>query len=172
MPVISTRDSARGPHILVVDDDKTSLERSRQRLREAGYRVTATTMVAEVTTYLALLQPDVLLLDVLMPGLSGETVALLLRQQSLLGATRVILHSPVSPNLLRNLVDTSGALGVLAATDDDDAFLRAFRLLLESAGIDARDERERNDLLTSGTHRIGAPRKVEAKPLLKQVRRR
>jgi CheY-like chemotaxis protein len=98
--------------ILFVDDDALVARIYSKKLREAGFDV----MVAEdgvtaskqVTEY----QPDLVVLDLLMPRLSGADVLKYIREHPTLNKTRVVVFSN---SFLAALVEQVGALGVEAA---------------------------------------------------------
>jgi two-component system phosphate regulon response regulator OmpR len=58
-------------HVVVVDDDPKLRQLLAKYLQEAGYLVSAMESVAATEALLALCQPDVLLMDVMMPHTSG-----------------------------------------------------------------------------------------------------
>ena len=61
--------------ILLVDDDEGFLLAARHLLEAAGYDVTPAVGAAEARTHLESQTPDLILLDVLMPGEDGFTFA-------------------------------------------------------------------------------------------------
>jgi two-component system phosphate regulon response regulator OmpR len=66
---------ANGPqddcHILVVEDDPRLRERLARYLSGEGFRVTAASDAAEARSQLRAINPDLMVLDVMMPGESG-----------------------------------------------------------------------------------------------------
>jgi two-component system phosphate regulon response regulator OmpR len=58
-------------HILVVEDDPRLRERLARYLSGEGFRVTAAGTAAEARTQLRAINPDLMVLDVMMPGESG-----------------------------------------------------------------------------------------------------
>jgi two-component system, OmpR family, phosphate regulon response regulator OmpR len=58
-------------HILVVEDDPRLRERLARYLSGEGFRVTAAANAAEARTQLRVINPDLMVLDVMMPGESG-----------------------------------------------------------------------------------------------------
>ena len=62
---------AETPHILVVDDDPKTLIHVRGILEEAGYRAFVTADPEEVPRLLETHLPDLVLLDLLLPGMDG-----------------------------------------------------------------------------------------------------
>jgi two-component system phosphate regulon response regulator OmpR len=72
--------SADKPHILVVDDDTRLRELLRSFLSRNGFRVTAAGHAAEARERLAVLDFDLIVLDVMMPGETGLDFAAELRR--------------------------------------------------------------------------------------------
>ena len=67
-------------HILVVDDDKDILELISYNLNKNGYRVTCVTTGEEALEKARSEAPDVLILDLMLPGLDGLEVCRILRK--------------------------------------------------------------------------------------------
>ncbi len=61
--------------VLVVDDDPSMLLLCRANLRESGLRVREATSASEALASVRLDRPDLILLDIMMPGVSGWQVA-------------------------------------------------------------------------------------------------
>ena len=59
------------PHILVVDDDTRLRERLSSFLSRSGFRVTVASQAAEARERLGVLDFDLIVLDVMMPGQTG-----------------------------------------------------------------------------------------------------
>jgi len=72
--------AADKPHILVVDDDTRLRELLRSFLSRNGFRVTAAGHAAEARERLAVLDFDLIVLDVMMPGETGLDFAAELRR--------------------------------------------------------------------------------------------
>ncbi len=60
------------PHILIVDDDTHISEMLKTALRAEGYTVSAAYSGTEAAMLLTQIKPDLVLLDLMLPGLSGE----------------------------------------------------------------------------------------------------
>jgi two-component system phosphate regulon response regulator OmpR len=69
-------------HILVVEDDPRLRERLARYLTGEGFRVTAAGDSAEARTQLRAINPDLMVLDVMMPGESGLDLTQSLRRES------------------------------------------------------------------------------------------
>ena len=72
--------SADKPHILVVDDDTRLRELLRSFLSRNGFRVTVAANAAEARERLDLIDFDLIVLDVMMPGQSGLDLATEIRR--------------------------------------------------------------------------------------------
>jgi DNA-binding NtrC family response regulator len=111
--------STRG-RFLVVDDDIVALEVAKERLEAAGFSVVTRNKAFGTLGYIWKEEPDYVLLDVHMPGLSGDALAKLLTEGK--SVTGVILHSAAHKNDLASLAYQAGALGIIEKTDDDQHF--------------------------------------------------
>jgi two-component system, OmpR family, phosphate regulon response regulator OmpR len=72
---------ADDPHILVVDDDARLRGLLSRYLAGAGFRVTTADNAADARTKLRVINPDLMVLDVMMPGESGLSMTEALRQE-------------------------------------------------------------------------------------------
>ncbi len=79
--------------ILIVDDDRFSAEAVARPLASAGYEVTTLDSGAAAMDWLDDQTADLVILDVMMPGLSGFDVCRRLRQRDTTRTTPVILLS-------------------------------------------------------------------------------
>ena len=61
-------------HIMLVDDDTCIIEMLRELLEKEGYSVTAAYSGSEALLAIPKRRPDLILLDLMLPGLSGEEV--------------------------------------------------------------------------------------------------
>jgi adenylate cyclase len=62
-------------HILVVDDDPSIRRMFQLLLNDTGYRVSTATSGEEALAFLDLVTPDLVLMDLMLPGISGQQVA-------------------------------------------------------------------------------------------------
>src|SRR5262249_60056635 len=81
------------PRVLVVDDDASIRQICRELLEIGGYQVrdagSANTALAEARRF----RPDMILLDVLMPGIDGYRCAEMLRSDPAIGMAPIIFLS-------------------------------------------------------------------------------
>ena len=116
----------------MVDDDPVVLELVRGWLEEAGYAVEVRETALGTAQQVAVDQPDVVLLDVMMPALSGSELAQLIRRHHRTALASVILHSSLEQKELDALVVKTGALGALPKTNDAERFVADFDRLMSS----------------------------------------
>ena len=114
--------------VLVVDDDAVARQVVTTILSAQGYEVMVRTEALGTMAVIVRERPDIVVLDVNMPGLSGDALARLVSSKA--GhIPRVILHSSQSKNELSKLAREAGALGCIEKGDPRD-FLEAFEALL------------------------------------------
>jgi DNA-binding response OmpR family regulator len=77
--------------ILVVDDDPDSLDIVRTFLESRGYEVATASDGRSGLAKLDQVRPDLVLLDVMMPGMDGWEVARIIKNHPDLGETRVVM---------------------------------------------------------------------------------
>ncbi|MFW6250087.1 MAG: response regulator [Alkalispirochaetaceae bacterium] len=78
-------------HVLVVDDETDILELIRYNLQKEGYRVTTVKTGEEGLKLTRELEPDVLVLDLMLPGLDGLTVCNRLKREESTRSIPVIM---------------------------------------------------------------------------------
>ena len=109
------RNSQKKKKVLVVDDDELHLYTTKELLQDefcevithkSNHGIGVTTLVRDV-------QPDLILLDVNMPGLSGDQLAKLLRWRN----APFIFYSSNDEDSLRELAAQYGAKGYISKGD-------------------------------------------------------
>jgi DNA-binding response OmpR family regulator len=115
--------------VLVVDDDPVVLEVVRERLDAAGFDVYVRDEALGTSQWVAREQPDFVLLDVMMPALSGGELGQLLKRSAATNHTAVILHSSLNAAALRPVVARTGAVGWIGKTHDGARFIADFEAL-------------------------------------------
>lgn len=83
-------------HILVVDDNESAREISQRTLSQAGFTVSVAASGGEAIEQACSLQPDLILLDVMMPEMDGWQVLETLRESAATQAIPVIIQSMVN----------------------------------------------------------------------------
>lgn len=115
--------------VLVVDDDPIILEVVRERLDQAGYDVHVRADALGTSQWVAREQPDFILLDVMMPALSGGELGQLLKRSNSTNQTAVILHSSMAAASLQAVIERTGAIGAIGKTHDGEKFMLEFERL-------------------------------------------
>lgn len=105
---------------LVVDDDPVALEVARERLESIGFDVSTRDQALGTSSYILQNRPDFVLLDVMMPALTGGELAQVLKRRAT--RTGVILYSSKPPGELRALAEATGALGSISKAFGDKEF--------------------------------------------------
>jgi len=88
------------PTVMLVDDNLETLEETASVLRFAGFRVLIQSSPFGVTALVNRERPDVVVLDVMMPGLSGEGLGKVLRDNSF---APIIFFSAMPEEQLRDI---------------------------------------------------------------------
>ena len=149
---------ARGKKtILVVDDEKHIRELLRQVLEENGYNVLEAQDGIHAITQIKKQMPDLITLDVMMPGISGFDVAAVLKSDPVTAAIPIIILSiiedkergyrlgidkyltkPVDTEALLDHIDSILSKGPskkkVLVIDDDISVVKALRDVLDSKG--------------------------------------
>lgn len=99
--------------VVIVEDDKQSARMADKLLRNAGFQV----MLAEdgeagLTTIFEN-QPDVVLIDLGLPDIDGQTVVALLRQQTELAHTPIIAFTAWPEDTAHSMAEAYGCDGVI-----------------------------------------------------------
>jgi CheY-like chemotaxis protein len=119
--------------VLVIDDDPVSLALGQAALERHGHTVVTLERALGATAVILRERPDVLLLDLDMPGLSGDAWLHMLRERRILGGDEqlaVILHSGADPAELEKIARETGALGGISKQGSALAFVREFERLV------------------------------------------
>jgi CheY-like chemotaxis protein len=117
--------------VLVVDDEPLILRIVRHRLEQAGYDVVTRTEALGTLNEISRLKPQLVLMDVNMPALSGLKLARLIRNDRRFADVGLVLHSSEDLGVLRGCADTVGALGAIPKTNDGELFITLFESLFE-----------------------------------------
>lgn len=116
--------------VLVVDDDLMTLEIVRAVLEDLGYLVGTRDRALGTSAAILRERPDVVLVDVQMPGLSGAEIVRLGRETPTLADTVFILHSGAEAENLDRLRVETGAHGAIAKTSDQASFIEQFEAVV------------------------------------------
>jgi CheY-like chemotaxis protein len=123
--------------VLVVDDNTELVHFYRHYTQDTPYRITHLTDGARLLDVIQTERPDVIVLDVMLPGVDGWDLLVQLRRQSASRAVPVIVCSVIRAE---NLALTMGAAHYLPKPVRRQEFIRALDRVLssrsEAAGLD------------------------------------
>jgi CheY-like chemotaxis protein len=110
--------SGRKPKIVVIDDNEIVLEATKGALEGAGYEVLTHDRPVGCVALILHEKPDLVLMDVNMPGLGGDTIVSVLVKALPTNDTILLLHSSASAELLRSKAMSAGAHGYIQKSSD------------------------------------------------------
>jgi DNA-binding response OmpR family regulator len=122
------------PKILVIDDDEKMLGAVRRLLTSAGMDVITSSSSLELPKLVQREKPDLILLDIEMPTLSGEHVLDFTKLFDFLRATPIVLHSAKSEEELQGLVERSNAIGYIKKTGNPLSLVAQVKTFLAQRG--------------------------------------
>ena len=99
--------------ILIIDDDESHIYSTKGLLEAEGYEMFVQSMPLGTTNLVKQLAPDLVLLDVNMPGLSGDRLALILRGNADTKSVPILLYSSNDEDVLRKTVRDQGLDGYI-----------------------------------------------------------
>jgi DNA-binding response OmpR family regulator len=109
--------------VLLIDDDAAMLRTASRILARAGFDVLTHEGAFDATNVITRFRPDVALIDVNMPFMSGDRlVTLLAKQRST--RTQIVLFSSNDETSLRALVASCGAAGFISKSAIGGTFIQ------------------------------------------------
>ena len=124
--------------ILVIDDNAVVLEATRATLEQAGFRVVTLDRATGAVVTVLSERPDLVLLDVNMPNMTGESLVDVLSRTRSTRGTMVVLYSSLPANALRMKAFATGAHGFIQKTAVQTELVRQVRAFLEQDSFGAQ----------------------------------
>lgn len=121
--------------ILILDDEVENLDGLRELLRDEGYDVLMLSSPFELPFLLRSYKPNVILVDLGMPALRGETLLKIIPRKIIPEQTSILLFSGASANELETLASALGVDGYISKGED-------LNLLLERLAFFARRKKK------------------------------
>jgi CheY-like chemotaxis protein len=139
--------------VMIVDDSEIVLAVAAHSLESAGYRVVTHPRPAGCIALILQESPDLLLIDVNMPGLNGDTVVKMFGSTQLKAPMVVLLHSSLPADVLAQKAAASGAHGFIRKTESSQEFIRQVGRWVKPGA-------------SSGTHTIGLAPRTDSQKML------
>ena len=105
--------------ILVIDDSEIVIAAVRMILEDAGYTVVTLNSPFGTSPRILRERPDLVLLDLMMPGLTGDKIVEVVRRTPALVNTLIVLHSDRSAEELAAAAQRCGADGFILKTCEE-----------------------------------------------------
>lgn len=146
-------------HILVVDDSPDNVFLIQTILEEEGYAVSTAEDGPSALAQIEQSSPDLMLLDIMMPGMDGFEVTKRIRQNTNLPFIPILLITAHdSPSVVQGL-DIGADDFIRKPVEVDELLARVRSLLRLKHSVDERDQiaRQREDFVSRLTHDLRTP---------------
>lgn len=117
-------ESTSAGRILIIDDSEIARQGVRLALEPAGYEILDLRSALEAPRVILRKTPDLVLMDVAMPDLSGDKAVEVIRASKALRRIKVVLYSEKSVEELERLVESCGADGYIKKAPNDADLVR------------------------------------------------
>ncbi len=115
--------------VLVIDDDEMHLYTTKELLQNDQIEVSTHKNWLGATNRVNSFQPDLVLLDVNMPGLSGDKLSEIIKPYCDACRTPILFHSSNDEDSLRELVKTHGVQGYICKGNVADLRTKVYQQL-------------------------------------------
>lgn len=136
------KQSVTPPTVLIIDDDPEIIKSLVPLLKKEGRIVLGTSDIAEAGMMLMKHKPDLIILDLHMPGTDGVKIATMLREQSELAGTRIIVLSGFIDPFVRSTMKDLRVDKYIDKPPNFKELLQAVDELLVKAREDSVDEKK------------------------------
>ena len=119
------------PKILVVDDDFSITELMKMLLQMEGHEPTTVNDSLQAVEIAKSVKPDLITLDLMMPGLTGFEVCELLHKDPEFSETPIVIISAKDDNESKEKARQVGANQYITKPFGTDAFLEAIKTLVK-----------------------------------------
>ncbi|HUT55500.1 MAG TPA: response regulator [bacterium] len=106
--------------ILVADDNRLLLAMTKDALQEAGFEVTTVDTSLEVYKRVLEEKPQIILLDIMMPGLDGIEICRTLKKSPVTKSIVIVIHSGKKDAALMDLCFEFGAEAFIIKSNNFD----------------------------------------------------
>lgn len=146
-------------HILVVDDSPDNVFLIQTILEEEGYEIATAEDGASALAQIEESPPDLVLLDVMMPGMDGFEVTKRIRQNKKLSFIPILLITAHDKPSVAQGLDMGADDFIRKPVEVDELLARVRSLLRLKHSVDERDQiaRQREDYVSRLTHDLRTP---------------
>jgi CheY-like chemotaxis protein len=116
--------------ILVVDDDAISLELMEAMLVPNGYEIITANDGSKAVAIIVEQKPDLILLDIMMPGLDGYSTLAKIKENKTISKIPVVMLTAMGYQLNKELALQIGAVGYITKPVDLAELLKTISRLL------------------------------------------
>lgn len=120
--------------VLIADDNKLILAMTKDALEAAGFSVVTVDNGLEVYKQVLAEKPDVILLDIMMPGLDGIEICRNLKRSPVTKDLTIAIHSSKKDPPLMDLCFEAGAECFIIKSNDFDAMVSRVKEIAREKG--------------------------------------
>ncbi|MDD5108256.1 MAG: GDP-mannose 4,6-dehydratase [Candidatus Omnitrophica bacterium] len=143
-------------HILVIDDDKEATALISVRLKRHGFQVSVVNIPEEAIEFLKKDVPDLVILDLVMPGIDGYEILRKIRLDETTKAVPVIVLTAKSDQSDRVNAFNMGAQDYITKPYEPEEFLARIKAALRRVNHEVVTKKIKNVLITGGAGFIGS----------------
>ena len=128
----------RQPKIMLIEDDERLARVLEDAIRQKNWTVRTLNNGFQIVTEVGRFEPDLLLLDINMPGLRGDAAARLLTQVSRKAGVRetpIMVLSALDDHRLQTITENIGAIGYIQKAHSIDTVVGQIRDALVALGL-------------------------------------
>ena len=121
--------------ILIVDDSELTLAKTADVLEAEGYMVHTTSTAEDAFGEVLRKRPDVLLLDIMMPGIDGIEICSNLKKNSLTKDIAIIIYSGKKDVELMDLCFAAGADHYVLKSSDMSLLIKTIKEIVKQKSV-------------------------------------
>ena len=121
--------------ILIVDDSELILAKISDVLEAEGYTVFSTSTAADAFGEVMRKKPDILLLDIMMPGIDGIEICSKLKKNSLTKDIAIVIYSGKKDVELMDLCFAAGADNYVLKSSDTSLLTKTIKDIVKQKSI-------------------------------------
>ncbi len=120
-----------GSKILVADDSATIRHLIKKFLEEEDYEIVTTSDSANVVDLIDEINPDLVISDIMMPGMDGYTFVRHIRKEKTRDSLPIIIMSTKKKETMEDLFDAYGIVGYLQKPFEKEQLVALIKKALE-----------------------------------------